>query len=202
MDKRTCSIDGCSGKHMSRGWCNAHYKRWLRLGDANAEVRSDTKGMSLSQIIEAYTEPDGDCIVWTGLTRREYGTFKHQGKMLRSHRVAWELKSGPIPEGAVIDHICWNPLCVNTDHLRIATVGQNNANRSPESIRAKSGVRNVRRMPSGRFRVTVKRDDRAIGFGTFDTLDEAAWVAENARRELFGEYAGSGWRKTGGDDDE
>src|SRR3990167_1698830 len=28
-----CSVDGCVGKHRSRGWCRAHYGRWLRYGD-------------------------------------------------------------------------------------------------------------------------------------------------------------------------
>ena len=28
-----CSIEGCSKKQQSRGWCAAHYKRWLLHGD-------------------------------------------------------------------------------------------------------------------------------------------------------------------------
>lgn len=33
MEKRTCSIDGCSGLAHARHWCPGHYRRWLRHGD-------------------------------------------------------------------------------------------------------------------------------------------------------------------------
>lgn len=33
MDKRTCTIDGCDGKPVGRGWCSAHWQRWRRNGD-------------------------------------------------------------------------------------------------------------------------------------------------------------------------
>jgi len=30
---RICKIDGCSNKHIARGWCNVHYRRWEKHGD-------------------------------------------------------------------------------------------------------------------------------------------------------------------------
>lgn len=29
----TCSVPGCEGPVYVRGFCNAHYKRWHRIGD-------------------------------------------------------------------------------------------------------------------------------------------------------------------------
>ena len=33
MAKRTCSIEGCEGKFLARGWCRKHYQRWRKNGD-------------------------------------------------------------------------------------------------------------------------------------------------------------------------
>lgn len=35
-----CSIEGCEGKHLSRGWCTKHYYRWKRTGDPNVTTRT------------------------------------------------------------------------------------------------------------------------------------------------------------------
>ena len=33
MAQATCTIDGCDGKPIGRGWCNKHYLRWRNHGD-------------------------------------------------------------------------------------------------------------------------------------------------------------------------
>jgi len=33
MGNITCSITGCTGKHLARGWCSKHYNRWRSHGD-------------------------------------------------------------------------------------------------------------------------------------------------------------------------
>ena len=33
MAEKVCTIDGCTGRHASRGWCEMHYSRWKRWGD-------------------------------------------------------------------------------------------------------------------------------------------------------------------------
>ncbi len=50
-----------------------------------------------------------------------YGTFGPIG----AHRISFELANGKVPKGLVLDHICRVRHCVNPDHLRIVTRGQN-----------------------------------------------------------------------------
>ena len=43
-----------------------------------------------------------------------------------AHRVAWMLHTQRhIPDGLVIDHLCYNKSCVNPDHLEAVTDSEN-----------------------------------------------------------------------------
>jgi len=35
-----CSIEGCDGRAVTRGWCSKHYGRWLRQGDPTVVLRT------------------------------------------------------------------------------------------------------------------------------------------------------------------
>lgn len=72
--------------------------------------------------------PDlGPCWLWIGTVDRwGYGQMKWQGRRPGSHRVAYELLVGPIPEGLTLDHLCRVPGCVNPAHLEPVTQAENN----------------------------------------------------------------------------
>lgn len=73
--------------------------------------------------------PDA-CWPWiAGRFPSGYGVFQDRGRSLRSHRVAWSLTNGPIPDGAVIRHHCDNPPCCNPAHLEPGSVQENAADR-------------------------------------------------------------------------
>lgn len=75
-----------------------------------------------------------DCWPWTSTCARgkggkPYGQFKVNGRMRSAHRVAYELRVGPIADGLTIDHVhewgCTNTLCCNPLHLDVVTIGEN-----------------------------------------------------------------------------
>lgn len=46
-----------------------------------------------------------------------------------AHRAAWTLYNGGIPQGMVVDHMCFNRACVRPDHLRLLTLRENTRNK-------------------------------------------------------------------------
>jgi hypothetical protein len=74
-------------------------------------------------------EPNTGCWLWLGQSTTGYGALKWCGKMLRSHRLSWELHRGPIPAGLFVCHHCDNPPCCNPAHLFLGTAADNNRDR-------------------------------------------------------------------------
>jgi hypothetical protein len=76
---------------------------------------------------------ESGCWVWTGAKDHGsnntvlYGIFgnsKSPSPRL-AHRAAYVFAIGPIPRGLTIDHLCFNALCVNPQHLEAVTLKEN-----------------------------------------------------------------------------
>lgn len=67
-----------------------------------------------------YTVSENGCWIWALFTDREgYGFVRADKKPWRAHRFSWTVFRGPIPNGMEIDHLCFQPSCINPDHLRV-----------------------------------------------------------------------------------
>lgn len=86
-------------------------------------------------------ELPGFCWAWTGaFTSRRYGSVSHEGTVWSTHKLAYVLLVGPVPDGLQIDHVCTNKRCCNPAHLEAVT-GKVNCGRTEAAtkLRCKSG---------------------------------------------------------------
>lgn len=122
-----CSIDGCTRPVYKRGWCGAHFGRWERHGDPFA-------GQGTEKYLTDRIKFGGPTDCWPYQegtpTRSGHLLISWHGRKRLVHRVIYELKVAPIPDGMLVMHRCDNPPCVNwTNHLRLGTVRENNLDR-------------------------------------------------------------------------
>lgn len=84
----------------------------------------------------------GGCWVWQGSRGNYgYGQVIFNGRLHRTHRVAWELTHGLIPPGVEVCHACDNPPCINPAHLFLGTHQANMADMSRKG-RSPAGKKN------------------------------------------------------------
>ena len=64
---------------------------------------------------------DDECWRWTAATDKKwgYGWFRIGRRMVKAHRVSWQMKHGHLKVGEMLCHTCDNPKCVNPSHMYI-----------------------------------------------------------------------------------
>lgn len=183
---RICLFEGCEREFYGRGYCRAHFEQ-LKKGKQLTPVRfQNRRGAPLRVRLDSFSIQVGECRVWIGYKNPEgHGRIGVNGKLELAHRVAWQLENGPIPEGLVIDHKCHTRACIEVSHLQVVTIKQNCENRAGVNPVSSTGVRGVRREPSGRYAAQVGHNQKRHYAGTFDTLEEAEAAAIALRNKLF-----------------
>ena len=77
---------------------------------------------SAAERLEKHSRREGECVVWIRFRGYNgYGQISVHGRRSLTHRVAWEVVNGPIPEGLCVLHSCDNPPCIRIEHLFLGT---------------------------------------------------------------------------------
>jgi hypothetical protein len=121
-----CSMDGCLKEAKARGYCDTHYMRFRKHGDAAKVSRVALKGKGLRDRFECQAVKKEGCWDWLGhKDDRGYCRIMVGGKIQLAHRVSWELHRGPLSDGQHVCHKCDNPSCTNPAHLFIGSQKDN-----------------------------------------------------------------------------
>jgi hypothetical protein len=75
------------------------------------------------RVLRRCVEDSNGCWTWTGATRPDgyFQMAEMDGTQPPGHRVVYEYFRGEIPEGLVLDHLCYVRNCVNPWHLEPVT---------------------------------------------------------------------------------
>lgn len=140
MADRTCSADGCENPHYAKGYCNAHYGRMQRHGTLTTLIRERQRPTARTYPPDRFwpkvnkhgplaaNDPTlGRCWEWQGnYGSGPYGLFWSGDRIMNTHKFAYELLVGPVPEGLELDHFgCDNKRCCNPAHLKPVTRREN-----------------------------------------------------------------------------
>lgn len=184
---KVCKEKDCTREVWSRGMCSRHYAQWRKTPEARKEIRPYARTLRERFSVRTHWDEEG-CLVWEGSQNTKgYGKMYFRGGQWYAHRVAWTVMKGEIPPGMVVNHKCWNILCVNVDHLEVVTNQENLRYRTGPNKGNSTGFRNVIQREKG-FRACVQGD-----LGPWrDSAEEAGEDAEKLRQKYYGEHSGQG----------
>lgn len=107
-----------------------------------------------------------ECWLWIGsVDGKKYGMIRKAGRLLKAHRVSYELHYGQHPGKYQVCHRCDNPSCVNPAHLWLGT----NLENSIDALKKGKYNRKLTAKDAKRIRklaaLGVSRKDIAGAFG-------------------------------------
>lgn len=121
-----CYVQHCNRPSRSLGLCNRHYLKNYRYGDPTHGETRNTSPDPEDRLTGIGWRVVGDCWLWLGSKHKGYGQLTINDKLVRAHRVAYEVWVGPLagPE-EVVRHTCDTPSCINPEHLVRGTQADN-----------------------------------------------------------------------------
>ncbi len=124
--KHKCEVVRCLKSSASRGLCQTHYARLMSGGDPHTPSYKELTPEERLRSKLKTPDPIAGCAEWSGYRNpRGYGQIRVGSKMILTHRFAYALHFGNIPEGMDVLHKCDNPPCCSVDHLFLGTHNDN-----------------------------------------------------------------------------
>lgn len=193
---RACSIEDCNRRvRGAHGLCHSHLRRLNLYGDPLHPAPSHADRLR-AKIVR--TTPSGCWEVEPTTGCKGYGQFAMDRKSMGTHRAAWILAHGPIPDGLWVLHHCDNPPCVNPAHLYLGDCHDNVRDRVVRGRNATgpklSGITRGEQSPNAKLTddaVRAMRLRHESGDITYAALGALFGVGRTVAR---GVVVGSGWK--------
>jgi HNH endonuclease len=119
------------------GYCQCGCGQRTNLAPRNHSAKGWVKGQPLCRVkghgarkrvryIEMSSGFETPCHLWQlAKNHNGYGQVSTPAGMALAHRVYYEERYGPVPEGTELDHLCRVRACVNPEHLEPVSHAEN-----------------------------------------------------------------------------
>lgn len=163
--KRICSIDGCSKPHVARGFCQMHYRRNERHGNADRRSRP-ANGEARRYYADVVIPYDGDeCLLWpfsvssAGYAKVYFGDGRTN---VVARRLCEDVTGRPPTPEHDAAHSCGRGHlgCVTKRHLTWKTKKENHADRLVHGTDNRGENHNLAKLTLAAVR-SIKADNRA-----------------------------------------
>lgn len=129
----SCSVDGCEKHSHARGFCAAHYYHFRKRGDPSKKAPKKTSRVMEWLLSHVDHEDEEECLTWPFSTNiHGRAAMRLRGKTSSAYREMCRLAHGE-PDSDVMHaaHSCGKGHlgCINPNHLRWATPGENEADK-------------------------------------------------------------------------
>lgn len=182
---KLCSIEACEKVAYAHTWCQKHYDRKKYLKQLPPKPTFEQRYWAK---VDKTSNPDG-CWLWTGPKNElGYGSISWFGPNIKAHRLSWSWANMcPVPPRRLpIDHMCYNPPCVNPAHLRLVTLKQNAENKSKIPSDNTSGYQGVSWCKIMlKWFAYANSNGKRYKAGYFQDVHEAGAAALEMRNKLF-----------------
>jgi hypothetical protein len=144
-------------------------------------------GQLIWKVQKAKRTKIGSAAGWQNFDKhgQRYLNVEINGKAYKIHRLVFLYHNGYLAKD--IDHIDGNRLNNRIENLREVTESQNAFNSKIRNTNT-SGYKNVFK-EKNKWRVQLSIQGKSLSFGSFDDLELAGLVAEEARNKFHGAYA-------------
>lgn len=196
MNKKICSVEGCSNKVHARGYCSKHLYQFNKYGKILKVTRADPnrfvdRGDYIGIMLRNW---DGEEVAEAVIDKTDYDKVANYKWSLSGNYVATYkgnkkkyLHQIILPNAEEKDHKDRNPLNNRRTNIRICNRTENNQNTSLRSD-STSGVTGVYPRRNGwTAKITVNKE--VIYLGDFTDFDDAVQARKEAEQEYFGEFA-------------
>lgn len=193
---KKCSVDGCNGKYLAKGYCGKHYMQLRKYGRILERSHKD-----LNEIIEY--EDHAEIILYNKRHEEIARALIDLDDLDKIKDLKWHLNHGyarnnkigslhrlvmDCPDDMVIDHINHNPLDNRKSNLRICTQQQNLMNLSKKSNNT-SGTTGVSwSKVKNKWMSIIVINGKTIFLGYFNNKEDAIESRKQAEIDYFGEY--------------